>query len=99
MPKHQRTLSTRNARSQSPYSKDRETPGMKAKDISPAVSVVGELEKLLKKAGSPGNALGMEKYMRNQFNFIGVKTPQRKETMKQVTCNQLSKLPICHLFQ
>lgn len=42
-----------------------------------------ELKERLKEIGTEKNRLPMEKYMRNQFSFLGVKTPERKDVMKE----------------
>lgn len=41
------------------------------------------LTKLFRANGNRENAYYMEKYMRNQFPFLGIKTPLRRELMKQ----------------
>lgn len=41
------------------------------------------LTKLFRANSNRENAYYMEKYMRNQFPFLGIKTPLRRELMKQ----------------
>ena len=38
---------------------------------------VKKLEIMLREQRNPENQLPMEKYMRNQFPFLGIKTPER----------------------
>jgi 3-methyladenine DNA glycosylase AlkD len=41
-----------------------------------------KLEIFLKQHQNPGKAVGMSAYMRNQFPFLGLQSPQRKELLK-----------------
>ncbi|KAK2148153.1 hypothetical protein LSH36_512g02037 [Paralvinella palmiformis] len=89
MPKHQRRSSPRSTsklRVQTSYSRvtTKDTTKMQSKGIGVAAKVVDDLERLLVKACNPADAQPMKKYMRNQFEYFGVKTPKRKEIMKQV---------------
>ncbi|MFH5835428.1 DNA alkylation repair protein [Proteiniclasticum sp. C24MP] len=43
---------------------------------------IEELREKLEEKSSEENRFHMEKYMRNQFSFLGVKTPERKDVMK-----------------
>ncbi len=43
---------------------------------------VDDLKKRLRENGNEENRFYMEKYMRNQFPFLGIKTPKRREIMK-----------------
>ncbi len=45
---------------------------------------VAELESALRSVGDAERAVGMRKYMRDQFGFFGVPTPQRRAIAKQV---------------
>jgi len=42
-----------------------------------------QLKERLREEESEENRFHMEKYMRNQFSFLGVKTPERKDVMKE----------------
>jgi 3-methyladenine DNA glycosylase AlkD len=42
-----------------------------------------KLIKLLKQNSNPNNAAPMKKYMRNMFEYFGIKTPQRRELLKK----------------
>lgn len=41
------------------------------------------LEKLYTKAKNPANAVPMQNYMKNKFNYLGIKSPERKEIYKE----------------
>jgi 3-methyladenine DNA glycosylase AlkD len=43
---------------------------------------IEELKKHLRDNGNEENRVPMEKYMRNQFSFLGIKTPERRALMK-----------------
>ena len=43
---------------------------------------------LIQSATDPQNALSMKQYMRNQFEFLGVKTPARKALIKEFIKNE-----------
>lgn len=43
---------------------------------------IDELKKILRNNRNEENRFFMEKYMRNQFPFLGIKTPERREIMK-----------------
>ena len=42
---------------------------------------------LIQSASDPQNAVSMKQYMRNQFEFLGVKTPVRKALVKEFIQN------------
>lgn len=42
-----------------------------------------KLEIMLREQRNPENQLPMEKYMRNQFPFLGIKTPERRVILKE----------------
>lgn len=44
---------------------------------------VKKLEIMLRERRNPENQLPMEKYMRNQFPFLGIKTPERRAILKE----------------
>ena len=44
---------------------------------------VKKLEIMLREQRNPENQLPMEKYMRNQFPFLGIKTPERRVILKE----------------
>lgn len=44
---------------------------------------VDDLVELLEANRNEENAIPMQQYMRNQFPFLGIKTPERKELLKQ----------------
>ena len=101
MPKHRRISSRRtsnNSRGQILYSKTRDTSKMRTKGVTIAVCVADELGRLLQKAGNPTDSQAMKKYMRNQFEFFGVKTPQRRDIMKQVTHQWLNRIVYIYLM-
>ena len=43
---------------------------------------VKKLERMLREKKNLENQLPMEKYMRNQFSFLGIKTPERRAILK-----------------
>ncbi|UUZ92747.1 DNA alkylation repair protein [Paenibacillus sp. P25] len=45
-------------------------------------SYAGQLEALLRSRANPEQAAGMEAYMREQFPFLGIKTPEREALTK-----------------
>jgi len=49
-----------------------------------AETAVAELEATLRAAGDPERALGMRRYMRDQFAFFGVPTPERRAITRRV---------------
>lgn len=52
---------------------------------------------MFKLVGNEGNKPFMEKYMRNQFPFLGVKTPERKAQSKELI-RQSKQLALTELF-
>lgn len=75
------------------------TTTSKPSDIWQASQVVAQIEKALRDHGNPADAVSMKKYMREQFEFFGVKSSRRRELcgeiFAQVTEKDLenSKLP------
>ncbi len=47
--------------------------------------LTAEIIALMRKQADPSLKEGMEKYMRDQFPFLGLKSPLRKEILKEVT--------------
>lgn len=46
--------------------------------------VVGKLKVLFEEHANPAYAFDMKKYMKNRFDFFGIKTPVRKELLKPI---------------
>ncbi|MCK6539366.1 MAG: DNA alkylation repair protein, partial [Anaerolineales bacterium] len=46
-------------------------------------SYIVPLKALFEKHADPARAAPMRKYMRDQFEFLGIKTPERRELQKQ----------------
>ena len=44
---------------------------------------VSLLKELFEKNANPANAAPMKKYMRDQFEYLGIKTPERKALLKE----------------
>lgn len=44
----------------------------------------GEIKSLLEDNANPAQAISMSKYMRDQFQFYGIKSPLRKELVKEI---------------
>lgn len=44
---------------------------------------IAELKNFFRDYVNPSNALAMQKYMRYQFPFLGIKTPERKQLLRQ----------------
>ncbi len=49
-----------------------------------AAAYLSRLRTLFEKHSNAANAAAMKKYLRNKFEFYGIKTPERKELVKQV---------------
>ncbi len=43
-----------------------------------------KIEEQLQKYRNPNNAIAMKKYMKNRFEFLGIKTPERRLALRQV---------------
>lgn len=50
--------------------------------MSLSANYIDILEELFVSAANPENAISMQQYMRNQFSFLGIKTPERKNILK-----------------
>jgi 3-methyladenine DNA glycosylase AlkD len=48
-----------------------------------SLDYVAELKNLFRNHANPANALPMQKYMRYQFPFLGIKTPERQALLRQ----------------
>jgi len=46
-------------------------------------SYVENIEKLFRLNANPENAVPMAKYMKNKFHYLGIKTPKRKELLRE----------------
>ena len=46
--------------------------------------IIAQLEKALSSRGNPTDAAGMKKYMREKFEYYGVKSSPRREIMKEI---------------
>ena len=53
---------------------------------------VEELKKELKAVAIPNDAMAMKAYMKNKFEFLGVKTPARRKLAKVFSNNILTLL-------
>ena len=53
---------------------------------------VEELEKELKAVANPDDAVTMKAYMKNKFEFLGVKTPARRKLTKAFLNGRLTPL-------
>ena len=68
----------------------------KGKDVdkrhvhSQILKVFRGLEEELKSVASPTNAVAMKRYMRGQFEFLGIQAPVRRAASKQVSGTRLS---------
>lgn len=51
---------------------------------------VEELVKELKAVANPDDAVAMKAYMKNKFEFLGVKTPARRKLAKAFSNNRLT---------
>ena len=60
------------------------TTTSKSSDDWRASEVVAQLEKALRDHGNPADAASMKKYMREQFEFFGVKSPRRRELCREI---------------
>ncbi|MEC8692695.1 MAG: DNA alkylation repair protein, partial [Bacteroidota bacterium] len=47
-------------------------------------SALNDLKELFAANANPNKAVQMSAYMRNQYNFIGLSSPQRKELVKEL---------------
>lgn len=50
------------------------------------------LRKELKAVAIPNDAVAMKAYMKNKFEFLGVKTPARRKLVKAFSNNRLTLL-------
>ena len=62
-----------------------------------AMQLSREFRNLCSPHANPSYAASMQKYMRNQFTFFGIKAPERRQLQKQFTETHREKLT-CHNF-
>ena len=46
--------------------------------------MIEQVRSIFEKHADPGNAVNMKKYMKNRYEFFGIKTPVRKEILKPI---------------
>ena len=56
--------------------------------------VISQLEKALCTKGNATDAAAMKRYMRDKFDFYGVKSPLRRKTMKEIFADRDKGIPI-----
>ena len=81
--------------------KDNDTSIKKQRTFGPVVAetwqsagIIAQLENALDSKGNATDSAAMKKYMRDKFEFYGVKSPLRRKTVKEIFADQDKGLPI-----
>lgn len=88
-------ITTSQAPQRSPKRSRRSTSCKTNEQMSGSVSkLLQNVQETLVKNSNPKNATAMKKYMRDQFEFLGIKSPDRRSITKEILKEKLGPLEI-----